>query len=177
MSLLGFISENTMAGGMQQEVAEKIEALWNEYKENSLKKNCSIITGDFGKLGSVVIRKISTFEPMNFKYESGSYDYVSIKCDTTRILWTDYQDIEPYNRSGDLYCDGASFEMLGKPIKEVEDYREFNATSNYKSNISFAVWGFDFNDFYGSVRFGMCIKNDKVDEFMNKLRTIINKLR
>ena len=121
------------------------------------------------------MQKIENNKPL--KYESGNYDYVSIVANkTTRILWTDFSDIEPYNRQSGLYCDGASFSMLGEPVKEKEYYREFISIKEYNSNISFGVWGFDYNSFYGSVRFGLSIKKEKVDEFILKLRNVINKL-
>jgi len=175
--LANFIRENKSIGGISIEISDKVKELWNEYKLPKLQNKCSIINADFGNLGSIVIRDIASFETeTTFKYESGSYDYISIKSDcTTKILWTDYSDVEPYNRNGGLYCDGASFEHLGSPIIEKKEYREFYSKRTYNTNISFAVWGYKFNDFYKSITFGLCIEKEKVEEFLSKLRSIINK--
>ncbi|GAB2539722.1 hypothetical protein [Rufibacter soli] len=176
-SLLNFIQENRIAGGLTTETAIKIEQLWNKYKLPKLEQGCSIISADFGVLGSLSIRRLTGFdEAVEFKYESGNYDYVSVKANQTTIfLWTDYKDIEPYNRNGGLYGDGSSFDFLGKPVIEKDDYREFISRSEHMSNISFAVWGYSFNNFYNTVRFGLCIKTDKVEEFLISLRTLIGK--
>ncbi len=179
MDFLGnFIQENKAAGGISNDTSIKVNELWNEYKLSKLQNNCSIITADFGTLGSIVIRDIVSFETeTTFKYKSGSYEYISIKSEcTTKILWTDYKEIEPYDRHGGLYCDGASFEQLGKPILEKKEYREFYNKHKYISNISFPVWGFTYNDFYKDISFGLCIEKEKVNEFISKLRSIINKV-
>jgi len=176
--LRNFISENKKSGGLDTETVQKIQDLWNDYKLPKSCENTSIITADFGSLGSVIIRKIKEYEKeYTFKYEErGECDYISVVyVNTTRILWTDYENIEPYNRNSGLYCDGASFEHLGSPIIEKDEYREFYKTSEYGGNLCFAVCGFNYNDFYKTVRFGMCIENSKVDEFILKLRNIINK--
>jgi hypothetical protein len=55
------------------------------------------------------------------------------------------------------------------------DYREFQATYDYTSNISFGVWGYDYNNYYNSIRFGLCISTNKVEEFIAKLRLLLNK--
>lgn len=177
LSLHNFVTEHKEAGKLSVETSNEVEKLWNEYKQSTVETDCAIISADFGMLGSLVIRYIASIDdPKKLKYESGSYDYVSVKTDKTkRILWTDYKDIEPYNRQSGLYCDGASFESLGAPIIEKKDYREFIDEGNFKSNISFGVWGFRYNDFYGSISFGICIKKELVDEFIQKLRVIISK--
>jgi hypothetical protein len=172
-----FITENKKAGKLTKEQSDKVESLWNKYKLSTVEPGTSIIQADFGTLGSLVIREVeSTTFDKPLKYESGSHDYVSIIAPTTkRILWTDYSQTEPYNRQGGLYCSGSSFESLGFPVIEKPDYREFVATDKYPSHITFGVWGYRYNDFYGCVTFGICIKNELVDEFINLLRTIINK--
>lgn len=176
--LANFVKEHKAGGKMTKETADQIEALWNKYKLPTVDGTCAIITADFGNLGSIVIREVKSVErPIEqLEYKSGNYDYISIVADkTARILWTDYKNIEPYNRQSGLYCDGASFGSLGSPVVEKEEYREFHAIDQYDSNICFAVWGYRFNDFYGSVTFGMSIKKDLVDEFIVELRKIINK--
>lgn len=175
--LQNFISENTSAGGLTLEISDEIEKLWNEYKLATIENDCAIISADFGRLGSLVIRYIASIdEDKELKYKSGSYDYISVKTEQTkRILWTDYKNIEPYNRQGGLYCDGASFEYFGKPVVEKPEYREFIDEGKYPSNISFAVWGYRFNEFYKSITFGICIKKELVEEFVEKLRKIVGK--
>lgn len=171
-----FMLQNKLAGGLPVEISDHVKALWNEYKQPKLADNCAIISADFGSLGSLVIRYIATCGEDTLKYEPGSYDYISIRSrGTKRILWTDYANEEPYNRHGGLYCDGASFDTLGEPVKKTDDYREFQNEQEYTHSICFGVWGFDYNDFYGSVRFGMCIKKEKVEEFVSRLRDIIGK--
>jgi hypothetical protein len=174
--LADFINENMKSGKLTSETNEQVESLWNQYKLSEVKEGRTIINADFGVLGSLVLRKIiNADKEYKLEYKSGSYDYISVKCSTRRILWTDYSKTEPYNRQGGLYCDGASFEGLGSPVKETPEYREFDATDKYTSNITFGVWGYKYNDFYGSILFGLCIKNELVKEFIEKLRQIIKK--
>ncbi len=177
MNLLDFISENTKVGGLPKDISDKVEVLWNRYKLDNLEDGCSIISADFGRLGSLNIKEIESFEtPIKFKYESGSYDFISVVSKSDHdILWTDYQNIEPYNRQSGLYANGSSFESLGSPVLEKEEYREFNSKHNFRCNISFGVWGFRYNSFYETVSFGICLKNDTVDEFISELRKIIGK--
>ena len=165
------------SGNLTKDMAAEVESLVDKYRLPKLETGTSIIHADFGKLGSLVIRDVvGVDDPIEFKYVPREYDYISIESDcTTRILWTDYQDIEPYNRNAGLYCDGASFEMLGEPVVTAPDYREFSVKNRYHSNISFAVWGFSYNDFYGAVTFGICIDKNKVSEFISELRKIIGK--
>jgi hypothetical protein len=143
-SLFSFMQENKKSGGLSIEISNQVEQLWNEYKLEKSEKNCSIICADFGRLGSLNIKEIIEFEKETvFKYIGGSYDYISTKTKSnTDILWTDYKDIEPYNRQSGLYANGSSFKSLGNPVLEKEDYREFVAKHNHEVNITFAVWGF-----------------------------------
>lgn len=174
--LFDFIKENSVSGQMTQEMADKIEALWDKYKLSTVDENCTIISADFGVLGCLEIRNIKESRDNNpLRYKSGDYDFVSVVCTTRKILWTDYKDIEPYNRQSGLYGGGSSFASLGKPIKETKDYREYDVMHENLSNISFGVWGFRFNDFYGSVTFGLCMDTKKVDEFITSLKLIIGK--
>ncbi len=180
LSISNFMTQNKKSGQLIKETSDEIQSLWNKYKLSNVAPGTSIIEADFGTLGSLVIRDVESlqFEDDNYplQYKSGSYDYVSIVSSSTRkILWTDYEDTEPFNRQGGLYCSGASFDQLGLPIKEETFYREFDVVHKYKSNISFAVWGYSYNDFYGSVRFGLVIKTEMVKDFIEALRTIINK--
>lgn len=176
LELQNFVQENKQAGGLDKSKSDQLETLWNAYKLAEIEEDCSIICADFGTLGSIEIRDIDTFEPKKFKYESGSYDYVSVKtnCETV-ILWADYKNIEPYNRQSGLYAGGSSFESLGAPTIEKPEYREFNKTQNYKSNIGFGVWGYRYNDFYNSVNFGICLKTVNVPAFIAEVRKIIGK--
>lgn len=177
MFLHNFVSENKKAGKLSIETSMRVEELWNEYKLHELTSDCAVISADFGFLGSLVIRYISHAEKHeSLRYESGSYDFVHVKTDQTkRILWTDYQNIEPYNRQSGLYCDGASFEMLGSPVVSNESYREFIEDGKFPSNIAFGIWGYRYNSFYGCITFGMVINKELVDEFVEKLRVIIGK--
>lgn len=175
--LADFIKQQSLAGNLSKEVVIEVEKLWNKYKQSNVNTDCSIISADFGMLGSLIIRTVDKLrdDETKLNYKSGDYDFISIVSNSTRrILWTDYSSIEPYNRNSGLYCDGASFDFLGEPIN-YPTYREFDAVSQYESNISFGVWGFSYNDFYGSVTFGICIKNEQVDEFIKLLRDIIGK--
>jgi hypothetical protein len=176
MDLLDFISENKKVGGLSKDISDKVESLWNKYKLDTLQDGCSIITAEFGKLGSLEIKEVESFEkPITFKYESGS-DFISITSKSSQnILWTDYRNIEPYNRQGGLYSNGCSFKMLGSPVLEKEDYREFNCKHDYKSNVSFGVWGFRYNTYYETITFGICLKTEDVDKFILELRNIIGK--
>lgn len=177
MDLLKFVMENKQSGGINIEVSHLVEQLWNEYKLFKPSGDCSIISADFGRLGSLEIKEVSDFhKTIEFKYEPGNYDYISVKTkSTTNILWTDYQNIEPYNRQSGLYGNGSSFNSLGPAVLEKEEYREFVSKHVYEGHISFAVWGYRFNEFYESILFGICIESSKVDEFISKLRTIIGK--
>jgi len=177
MDMKNFITEKMNSGGLTVAISGQVAALCDEYRLMKSSDHCSIITGEFGRLGSLNIKELSAdCQELVFKYESGSYDYVSTRTNSsTNILWTDYQDIEPYNRQGGLYADGASFKSLGAPVLEKSDCREFHATHVYQGNISFAVWGFRFNDFYNSINFGICIKTDQVGVFITRLRLIIGK--
>lgn len=177
MDLGTFIRENKKSGGLSIEISNQVEKLLNEYKLEKTEENCSVISADFGRLGSLNIKEIASFEEEKvFKYESGSYDYISTKTkSTTDILWTDYQNIEPYNRQSGLYANGSSFKSLGNPVLEKEGYREFISKHVYEGNVCFAVWGYRFNTFYESITFGICLKTEKVDEFISKLRTLIGK--
>lgn len=176
LNLLSFINELSSTGKIPIEISNEIEKLWNEYKLNKVSEECTVITADFGYLGSLVLRDIVELqENYSLKYLPGEYDYISVRCLTRRILWTDFEPIEPYNRQTGLYCDGASFKILGEPKVITDKYREYDTTSSHYSNISFAVWGYRYNEFYGSVRFGICIKTDLVDEFISKLKKIIGK--
>lgn len=175
--LANFMKEQTKAGGISKEISDLVEALWNDYKLPSLQKDCSIIDAEFGMLGSLVIKNIEVVEKdLEFKYEPRNYDYVDVVTSKTRnILWTDYENIEPYNRQSGLYCNGASFESLGAAKIEKGHYREFDSTIECSRNEMFAVWGYSFNNFYNSIQFGICIETKNVDEFVSKLRTIIGK--
>jgi len=177
--LADFMDEQRKTGKLNKKTSGLIETLWNEYKVGELKENHSIIEGDFGCLGSIIMRKIAEIkEPCIFAYKDGSYDYIDISSSSIRkILWTDFSDEQPYNRQSGLYCNGADWDFLGEPIKITEDYREFDRTYEYRheQNTCFAVWGFGYNDLYGCVRFGLCIENEKVEEFLSKLKVLIGK--
>lgn len=180
--LAAFMFENAQVGQMNTGIASQIEALWNEYKLNTLLHDfpISIIDADFGVLGSLIIRDVKSVDPCKqdlvLEYKPGNYDFVSItESRDRRILWTDFSDVEPYNRQSGLYCGGMSWEILGAPVRVTDTYREFQHDHRGEWNIAFAVWGFDYNDYYGSVRFGIVIPTNKVDEFISRIREIIGK--
>ena len=183
MDLHRFITDNSKAGSISVELKDKIFDLFNEYKSPILKPNMNIINTEFGfnNFGNIIIRHVEKVlyeegDSLVIKYEKDSYDYISILSDkTTNILWTDFERIEPYNRNGCFYCDGASFESLGEPIFQNDFYREFISTSYFKHNISFAIYEFYYNTYYESIRFGLCIEENKTEEFIQKLRKLINK--
>lgn len=179
INLANFINENHKAGQLSQETIKQIEALWNRYKVPALTKDypVSIIEADFGVLGSIVIRGVKSYDrDVTFKYDSGNYNFISIKSSyDRRILWTDYSDEQPYNRQGGLYCGGMNWHVL-EFVKDTGTYREFQyINDDIHFNTSFAVWGFMNNEFYGSVRFGMCIKTEDVNEFVSGIRHLIGK--
>ena len=188
MDFAKFIKGNTKAGSISVELKDKILNLYDEYKLPFLTKNTNILCADFGydNFGSIVIRHVKELDLIDnenenqtlfkLKYLPGDYDYVCIISDKlTKILWTDYSEIEPFNRQGCFYCDGASFESLGEPILKTEKYREFYSINEYVHNISFAIWGFNYNTFYKSIKFSLCIEENKTEEFIAKLRKLINK--
>lgn len=182
-SLANFIQENKEAGKLPKVIADKIEELVKEYRLNTVDKGTTIITADFGILGSVVLREvIETEENYHLEYKERS-QFLSINCKTRRILWTDFQEIEPYKRQSGLYCDGDSFDSLGAPVREVfgslenpdKNYREFDAVNPSNGNISFTIDSFNYNNYYGSVRFGLCVLNEDVEPFLTELRQLIDK--
>jgi len=130
--LIKFMAENMMSNTLTKNIADAIKSLWEEYKLPNLKLGASILSADFGNLGVITIRRILSFkEQTELKYESGNYDYISIRSDNTReILWTDYSEEQPYNRQGGLYGDGAAFEHFDSCINH-QGYREFNMNKNY----------------------------------------------
>lgn len=177
--MLNFLLENEASGGLSKEVVDKIKILWKKHKLEFVTDKCAIITADLGNLGSIVTRYVESVEnsEIKLKYKTGSYDFISIKSNKTkRILWTDYKNIEPYNRQGGLYCDGASFDFLGNPVKETKEYREFISVDTSPSNIGFGVTGFEYNEFYGSLKLGLSINKKSVSGFIYALRMILNKL-
>lgn len=178
LGIIKFMNEFSKEGGLSKEIADKIEALWNKYKQSRVNKNCALIDAQFGKLGSLQIYQVKSSEfNEDLKYQYGSYDYVSIEAESKQsILWTDWSTEQPYNRQGGLYCGGASFEYLGKPVIEDTDkgYREF-IWNRRGYNTTFGVWGFMFNDIYGTVHFGMSIDKQNLNDFISELRKIIDK--
>lgn len=176
MNIISFFNDLGKASGISEEQAQSIKELVDNYKLPQLIEGASIITADFGFLGSVQVQEYSLFDPCEFKYKENNHDYISIKTKTHRhIVWIDYDTTEPYNRNGSLYCNGASWKSLGNAIKETPDYREFDIKSDYISNCCFAIWGFSYNSYWNSVKFGLCIETEKVDKFINALKAIINK--
>jgi hypothetical protein len=182
--LANFIQENKEAGKLPKETADKIEELVKKYRLNTVDKGTTIITADFGILGSIILREvIESEENYYLDYSKERSGYLSIDCKTRCILWTDFQDIEPYKRQSGLYCDGATFERLGAPVREEfgslenpnKNYREFDAVNPYNGNISFCTSSFSYNDYYGSVSFGLCVLNEDVEPFLAELRQLIDK--
>jgi hypothetical protein len=176
MDILSFVNGNLASGGLTQEEADKIKELVSEYHVKELKVDHALISADVGRLGFIHTRWYKDFVPKELKATEGNYDYVDILLKKEAIiLWTDYQDIEPYNRQSNLYADGYSFNTLGKPVAEHEMYREFQHEGERRNNLMFGLWAFRYNTFYGSVHLGVCLPEDKVDEFIQKLRVLLNK--
>lgn len=173
-----FLIDHSISKGISKELSYKIEQLVFRNRVDSLVENSkvphTIITADFGNLGSICIRTLIENEKIDLTYKSGSYDHVSVFCNTKNILWTDESKTEPYNRQGGLYANGSSWGTL-ELVKEEENYREFHTKKEYKSNISFAVWGFSYNDYWKSIQFGILLSSDKVEGFVSELRALIGK--
>lgn len=171
------LQDSKLTGGLSLEAIAKIQDLWNSLKIQPSASECSIITAEFGKFGHVEIFDVSRFDQGDYtlRYSSVGYDYVGI-CSKkeTCILWTDYQDIQPYNRQSCFYV-GRSFQTLGEPKVKKEDYREFYLESKRLQSMSLPIWGFKHNKTYNEVRFGMCIETKNVDLFISELRKILKK--
>ena len=180
--IAGFIKDNFGNAGMSLEKANTLKSLVDKYKVDALDietaNQYSVISVSFGKLGSLVTRRIQSIEnPIELSYEEGSSDFLCIKCKTDKILWTDFEETEPYNRQSGLYCDGASWNGL-ELVKTHSEYREFESTEKYKdfiSNLSFGISGFHYNDYWKSVRFGLVIGNESVNEFISTFRNVVGK--
>jgi hypothetical protein len=171
------LQDSKLTGGLSLEAISKIQDLWNNLKTQPSAKECSIISAEFGKFGHIEIFDVSRFEQGDYqlKYLSRNYDYVAISSKKeTCILWTDYQDIQPYNRQSCFYV-GRSFQTLGEPKVKKEDYREFYFESKKLQSMSLPVWGFQHNKTYDEVKFGMCIETQNVDLFISELRKILEK--
>lgn len=166
-----FILDNNSSAGITPEKYEEIKKVVDKYKVDHISDGTSIIDGDFGILGSIVVRQLQEVnldEPVMIKFEEGMF--VSITTSQVRkVLWTDYKNIEPYNRQGGLYADGASFESLGDPIIEKDDYRVYDRTIVYNGHISFGLPNNRYNEFWKSVKIGTVVKNEDVDAFIKEI--------
>lgn len=170
-----FFSNNTNPV-MPTETVNALEVLFNEYKLNTVGLGCSIISVDTGLLfGNITIHNIIDLDrrgKQELSYESDSYDYVSVNSNGKTILFTDYREEEPYNRQSIFYV-GYSWSSLSL-VNETNQFREFE-TANQPNGGSFPVWGFSFNDFWNTIQFGICLQTEKAEEFMTKLRNLLNK--
>lgn len=176
--MINMIKDFKANGGLDKSTSEKCKELVDKYKLSAIKSETCFITAEIGQYGSISIKHAAEVEDVELKYEEGSYDYVSCSVKKKEIiLWTDYSDTEPYNRHGGLYADGSSFGMLGTPTVKTKEYREYHYKSNCSGSYlsSFPLYGFWFNDIYGSIKFGICIEPENVDMFIQELRKIIGK--
>lgn len=175
MTIMQFISDHKINDKISEELSKEIEQLFLKHKKDTVDVGDVLIIVETGlNFGNIEIKNVfEIIEPRTFSYKSGYYDYVSVFCDLHIILWTDYDDTEPYNRQGSFYI-GHSFDGLNVERTE-NNYRELSYDSDTKINSSFAIWGFNFNNFWGTLRFGICIDSNKKDKFLSSLRKLLNK--
>lgn len=161
-------------GKLTPEIAAEIEKLFNEYKKNEVEVGDVIISVESGNFGNVCIRSVDDLkEPKTLEYKSGDYDYLTIFTKAEEhILWTDFATTQPFDRQAPFYVPFAWSSL--NLIKETPVYREFTMTP-FASNISFGVWGFDYNKYWYKVNFGICIKAEDKDAFLSKLRYFLGK--
>jgi len=156
--------------------AEKITAihdLWNKHKKEQVEAGDTIICLDMGKFGNIEIRHVTELDkPTTLKYKEGYYDFVSIRSDYDRtILFTDYSTTQPYNRQSPFYV-GYSFESM-QLIKDSGEWRRYETVG--KNNICFSVWGFSYNKYCDLIQFGICMKTESVNEFLETILKILEK--
>jgi hypothetical protein len=156
-------------------LAYTIEALVGEYRKAKVEVGDVIISVETGKMfGNIEIRNVSILEEERVMcYEKGSYVYMSIESDVKRILWTDFEETEPFNRQGAFYVPNRFSDMT--LVKTTEDYREYIYERKEHGRIHFGVWGFTYNDLWKNLKFGLCLKKEQEEEFISKLKELLNK--
>ncbi len=157
---------------------EEIETLVNKYKLQNVSpdQKISAVSFEMGKLGSFIINRGKLEESITLKYKEGEYDYISLLQESsTAYLFTDYSNEQPYNRQGGLYCNGWSWANL-ELVEETEEYRYFTGNSNYSVNSSFAIWGFSYNNYWNTLKFGIIIPIEAEPEFIIELLKIITRV-
>lgn len=173
-----FANDHRITSSITQEKADEIKSLFDKYKKSSIQKDDVIVCVETGyNFGHIKVNYISdnSKPDENLKYEEGSYDYVNVSTSKeSTTLFTDFSDTEPFNRQGGLYVPH-SWSRLAL-VKKTDLYREFEFKYNHPTRSTcFPVWGFGYNSFWKSVKFGICVEEKNADIFIENLRLILNK--
>ena len=176
-----FADKSRNSNKLEKWQADQIEALFNKYKKTKINIGDTIIEVEAGGYGHIEISQVGYIDNPNFVYptEGGNYNYITIKKLMERkILWTDYQPIEPYNRQTPFY-NGMSFRNMHL-LRSTPYFREFYVCYEQKDvsksgSCTFGMYGFNYNEYWDMVRFGIILKTKDVNAFMMQLRRILNK--
>jgi hypothetical protein len=88
-------------------------------------------------------------------------------------LWTDFSTTDPYNRSAPVYI-GVSFDEL-ELLGQTEDYREFITKKKDDKYNREQLNDPHYRESSGLVIFGLCIAKENKDQFLERLRILIDK--
>lgn len=117
-----------------------------------------------GKYGSVSFTRVLLDENLNAKSCFGHH----------QVMWTDHSTIEPYNRQGPEYCQGASFENMIQTFNSPE-YREFESKTAGPAGMSISLREPYHNNAWNYGTFSFFCSSENKELFLTQLRTILNK--
>lgn len=172
--LAQMLSDLSLVSGLGEEKAKSIQFINDAHRTERFEPGDYVVTAEFGKLGSMVIREIGEGIELN-KIEPNESDrfatfyYVSQRT----ILLTDHSTTEPYNRQGGLYADGSSFETLGAPVITTDTLRMYDTVRKTYIQLSTTLSGFRYNTFWDTVSFGIVVQKEMINDYLEDMARVV----
>lgn len=160
--------------GLTLDVAEQIKLLnnrFNKYDAHIGDYMINVYTGMF--FGHVDIHKIEAIHDRIVIPREQEYSRVDISSVDKIILWTDFSNMEPYDRQGAFYL-GMRLRSM-ELTKSTNSYREYVFESSKISKQSLPVRGFYYNETRMDVQFAICIKPEQTNQYITELRKLLKK--
>lgn len=148
-----------------------LKTLVKDFRKDTIEPGDHILSVRFSDLGtgSITERRVEIPREENvLSYKERNKEYVSIQYNMEHVMyWTHDFVGEPYNRQGTGYVP-YSWKSFGEPCGSHQGITLYEL---YRTggNISFPVWGFSVNNFWGNVTFGMVVDADDVEWVKDKI--------
>jgi hypothetical protein len=173
-----FLADNNTVkdASLNEETADMILRFILNHRKADIEKGDVILNVEMGaQYGNIGVYKVRENAKDTLCYPEKDYEYVDIKAAADVLYFSPKSThVQPFDKNGPLYIP-YSWQNLVEVASD-EKVNIYMLESPDATSISMPVWGFQYNKFYCTVRFGVCIPGLYAEKVAADILALINPL-